>query len=62
MRPEVLPTFNLLDSRDAISVMGRVRSIKRVQRLARRRDEAYLKLRGQMGYPPLKAVTVSAHS
>jgi glycyl-tRNA synthetase alpha chain len=35
-------TFNLLDSRGALSVMERARYIKRVQRLARRCAEAYL--------------------
>jgi glycyl-tRNA synthetase alpha chain len=55
-------TFNLLDSRGAISVMERARYIKRVQRLARRCAESYLRLREQMGYPLLKAATPAARS
>jgi glycyl-tRNA synthetase alpha chain len=39
-------TFNLLDSRGALSVMERTRYIKRVQRLARRCATTYLNLEG----------------
>jgi glycyl-tRNA synthetase alpha chain len=39
--------------------MERTRYIKRVQRLARRCAEAYLKLREQLGYPLLKAKEVA---
>ncbi len=46
--------FNLLDSRGVLSVMERSRYIKRVQELARRCCQAYLKQREEMGYPLLK--------
>jgi glycyl-tRNA synthetase alpha chain len=44
-------TFNLLDSRGALSVMERTRYIKRVQRLARRCATAYLNLEGSSPFP-----------
>jgi glycyl-tRNA synthetase alpha chain len=46
-------TFNLLDSRGALSVTERVALIGRVRRLARRCAETYLKQREEMGYPLL---------
>ncbi|MDH7499842.1 MAG: glycine--tRNA ligase subunit alpha [candidate division NC10 bacterium] len=48
-------TFNLLDSRGALSVTERVALIGRVRRLARRCAETYLKQREEMGYPLLQA-------
>jgi len=47
-------TFNLLDSRGALSVTERVALIGRVRRLARRCAEAYLKQREEMGFPLLQ--------
>ena len=47
-------TFNLLDSRGALSVTERVALIGRVRNLARRCAEAYLKQREEMGYPLIK--------
>ncbi|MCS7223328.1 MAG: glycine--tRNA ligase subunit alpha [Armatimonadetes bacterium] len=53
--------FNLLDSRGVLSVMERTRYIKRVQELARRACQGYLRQREEMGFPLLKGTaTVSA--
>ena len=46
-------TFNLLDARGAISVTERTGYIARIRNLARLSAEAYLKQRGDMGYPLL---------
>lgn len=47
-------TFNLLDSRGAISVSERTAFISRVRNLARMCAQCYLKQREQLGYPLLK--------
>ncbi len=47
-------TFNLLDSRGAISVSERTAFIGRVRHLARLCAVAYLKQREELGYPMLK--------
>ncbi|HIX84479.1 MAG TPA: glycine--tRNA ligase subunit alpha [Candidatus Megamonas gallistercoris] len=47
-------TFNLLDSRGAISVSERTAFISRVRNLARLCAQCYLKQREELGYPLLK--------
>lgn len=47
-------TFNLLDSRGAISVSERTTFISRVRNLARLCAQCYLKQREELGYPLLK--------
>lgn len=47
-------TFNLLDSRGAISVSERAAYIGRVRRLARMCAKAYVEQREQLGFPLLK--------
>lgn len=47
-------TFNLLDSRGALSVSERTSYIGRVRNSARKVAEAYLKQREELGYPLLK--------
>jgi glycyl-tRNA synthetase alpha chain len=47
-------TFNLLDSRGAISVSERAAYIGRVRRLARLCAKAYVEQREKMGFPLLK--------
>ncbi|HIC94361.1 MAG TPA: glycine--tRNA ligase subunit alpha, partial [Anaerolineae bacterium] len=44
-------TFNILDARGAIGVTERARYFARMRELARGVAEAYLKQRGEMGYP-----------
>ena len=46
--------FNVLDARGAISVSERVGYIGRVRKLARKATAAYVKQRGEMGYPLIK--------
>lgn len=48
-------TFNLLDSRGAVSVSERAALIERIRRLARGVAEAYLKSREEMGFPLLQS-------
>ncbi|MCX7598899.1 MAG: glycine--tRNA ligase subunit alpha [Armatimonadetes bacterium] len=48
-------TFNLLDSRGAVSVSERATLIERIRKLARGVAEAYLKSRGELGFPLLPA-------
>jgi glycyl-tRNA synthetase alpha chain len=47
-------TFNLLDARNAISVTERTGYIGRIRAIASRCCEAYVGLRGKMGYPLLE--------
>ena len=47
-------TFNLLDSRGAVSVSERAAYIGRVRRLARMCAKAYVEQREQLGFPLLK--------
>jgi glycyl-tRNA synthetase alpha chain len=52
-------TFNLLDSRGAVSVSERASIIERIRRLARGVAEAYIKSREEMGFPLLQSSSAS---
>ncbi|NJK29523.1 MAG: glycine--tRNA ligase subunit alpha, partial [Acaryochloris sp. SU_5_25] len=52
-------TFNLLDARGVISVTERTRYIGRIRQMARQVAQLYLQQREELGFPLLKASSVS---